>query len=238
MELSLYTAAVAAASVQVKATTTPALPENFHLSHLLKTDIQLETEIKPSIAVNTFAVMGINTLLLQANVLSRAKLNSILPAKITARLNLVEGHFKIEALPVSAPENIAAVQVESLAVSRNLEDLSAERITPIISAKLLQPISKIISSAAASLSKSSESLSQEVEAPIITPKAVPFEKKYCAKAIALGLKACLRVATENAASLQDTMLYKLAGKHSVALSLKPSKYYKGSPYSILQKHCA
>lgn len=31
----------------VKATTTPALPENFLLAHLMKTDIQLETEIKP-----------------------------------------------------------------------------------------------------------------------------------------------------------------------------------------------
>lgn len=31
----------------VKATTTPALPENFHFAHLLKTDIQLETEMRP-----------------------------------------------------------------------------------------------------------------------------------------------------------------------------------------------
>ncbi|KAL3047366.1 hypothetical protein OYC64_021559 [Pagothenia borchgrevinki] len=221
MELSLSTAVVVVASVQVKAITTPALPENFHIAHLLKTDIQLETEIKPSIALNTFAVMGINALLLQANVMSRAKLNSILPAKITARLDLNEGHFKIEALPVSAPENIATVQVEALAVSRNMEDRAAERITPIIPAKLLQPLSKLVSSASASLSKSSEILSQEVEAPIITPKAVQFEKKYCAKAVALGLKGCLRVATENAASLQAAILYKLVGKHSAALSLKP-----------------
>ncbi|KAJ4942878.1 hypothetical protein JOQ06_005390 [Pogonophryne albipinna] len=221
MELSLYTAVVVAASVQVKAITTPALPENFHLAHLLKTDIQLETEIKPSIALNTFAVMGINALLLQANVMSRAKLNSILPAKINARLDLTQGHFKIEALPVVVPEDIATLQVEAFAVSRNMEDLAAERITPIIPVKPLQPLSKLVSSASASLSKSSEILSQEVEAPIITPKAVQFEKKYCAKAVALGLKGCLRVATENAASLQAAILYKLVGKHSVALSLKP-----------------
>ncbi|XP_034085808.1 vitellogenin-1-like [Gymnodraco acuticeps] len=221
MELSLYTAVVAAASVQVKAITTPALPENFHLAHLLKTDIQLETEVKPSIALNTFAVMGINALLLQANVMSRAKLNSILPAKITARLNLTEGQFMIKALPVSVPENIATLQVEALAVLRNMEDHAAERIIPIIPAKLLPPVSKRVSSASASLSKSSEILSQEVEPPFITPKAVQFEKKYCAKAVALGVKGCLRVATENAASLQAAILYKLVGKHSAALSLKP-----------------
>ena len=63
-----------------------------------------------SIALNTFAVMGINALLLQANVMSRAKLDSMLPAKITAGLNIKEGHFKMEALPVSVPEYIANLQ--------------------------------------------------------------------------------------------------------------------------------
>lgn len=63
-----------------------------------------------SIVVNTFAVIGVNTAILQAAVLSRAKLNSILPTKIAARLDINEGHFKIEALPVSVPEHIAAVQ--------------------------------------------------------------------------------------------------------------------------------
>lgn len=63
-----------------------------------------------SIAVNTYAVMGVNTALLQAALLSKAKLNSILPAKISARLDINEGNFKIEAFPVSMPEEIVAVQ--------------------------------------------------------------------------------------------------------------------------------
>uniref|UniRef100_A0A8C4IXH1 Phosvitin n=1 Tax=Dicentrarchus labrax TaxID=13489 RepID=A0A8C4IXH1_DICLA len=227
MELSLYTAAVAAAAVQGKATTTPALPENFHFAHLLKTDIQFETEIRPSIAVNTFAAMGVNTAILQAALLSRAKLNSIVPAKITARLNINEGHFKIEALPVSVPEHVAAV-VETVAVARNIEDLAAARITPIIPAKILQTISreiltsKISPSVADSWSQSSEIIHEDVAIkPIIKSKAAQFEKKYCAKAIAIGLKGCFKIATENAVFISDIALYKLAGRHSVALSLKP-----------------
>lgn len=31
----------------VRASTVPALPEDFHMAHLLKTDIQLETEVTP-----------------------------------------------------------------------------------------------------------------------------------------------------------------------------------------------
>ncbi|KAM7387895.1 hypothetical protein PAMP_024106 [Pampus punctatissimus] len=231
MEFSLYTAAVAAAAVQVKATTTPPLPENFHLAHVLKTDMQLETEIKPSIAVNTFAVMGVNTDILQAVLLSRAKLNSIVPAKIAASLDINEGHFKIETLPVSIPENIATVHVETLAVVRNLEDLTAARITPIIPVKVLEPISreiltsKIAHSAADSWSKSSEILHRDVVADrsILKPKAAQFKKKFCIKAYAIGLKSCLKIATENAAFIKNIALYKLAGKHTVALSWKPIK---------------
>lgn len=63
-----------------------------------------------SIALNTFAVMGVNTAMVQAAMLSRAKFNSIVPANIAARIDINEGIFKIEALPVSVPEDIAAVQ--------------------------------------------------------------------------------------------------------------------------------
>lgn len=62
-----------------------------------------------SIAVNTFAVMGVNTAILQAAMISRARLNSIVPAKIVASLDIKEGHFKLEVLPVSVPEEVAAV---------------------------------------------------------------------------------------------------------------------------------
>lgn len=52
----------------------------------------------------------------------------------------------------------------------------------------------------------------------------PKVKKLCAKVDAFGLKGCLRIATENAAFIRDIALYKLAGRHSVALSFKPSKF--------------
>lgn len=56
------------------------------------------------------------------------------------------------------------------------------------------------------------------------------EKKYCVKTWAVGLKTCFKLATENAAYIRDVALYKLAGKHSVAMSVKPSKslYHKAS----------
>uniref|UniRef100_A0A665WGU8 Vitellogenin 5 n=1 Tax=Echeneis naucrates TaxID=173247 RepID=A0A665WGU8_ECHNA len=231
MELSLYTTAVAAANVQIQAATTPTLPDNFHLAHLLKTDVQLETEIKPSVAVNTFAVMGVNTAILQAAMLSRAKLNSVLPAKLRARFDMKEQNFKFEALPVSHPENIAAVHVDTFAVARNIEDLPMEKITPIVPAQVIQATSreflksKFSSSFEASMSRSSEILHEDVAAtkPMIRRKAAKSEKKYCVEAHTIGMKSCVKVATENSAFLRDIALYKMAGKHSITVSLKSSK---------------
>lgn len=46
-----------------------------------------------------------------------------------------------------------------------------------------------------------------------------LDKKYCAQVI--GLKGCVKVAVENAAFIRDIALYKLAGKHLIAVSVKP-----------------
>lgn len=54
--------------------------------------------------------MGINTAMFQTGIVSKLKFNTIVPAKIFARLNINEGNFKIGALPVTLPENITAVQ--------------------------------------------------------------------------------------------------------------------------------
>uniref|UniRef100_A0AAZ1X3A5 Phosvitin n=1 Tax=Oreochromis aureus TaxID=47969 RepID=A0AAZ1X3A5_OREAU len=202
MELGLYTAAVAA--VPVKVTTTPALPEDFYLRYLLKADIHISTKVTPSVAVNTFAVFGINTAILQAVMVSRAKLYSITPAKTEVTFNINEGYLNFTALPVSVPENITAVEVETFAVVRN--PASGERITPVIPANPRQIlITKFIS--------------QRQKAGMhIKSKMVKSKKKYCAQTVNAGLKACLKIAT---AYTGDAAVYKLAGKHSAAFSVTP-----------------
>lgn len=67
------------------------------------------------------------------------------------------------------------------------------------------------------------------------PQAAQFAKKICAEAAAIGLRGCLNVATENAASIRDIVLYKLAGTHSAVLSVKPSEYVEHNILCIVQK---
>lgn len=63
-----------------------------------------------SIAAETYAVMGVNTALIQAAVMARAKAVTVLPAKLQAIADIPKLNFKIEALPVPVPEHIAKVR--------------------------------------------------------------------------------------------------------------------------------
>ncbi|TWW57989.1 Vitellogenin [Takifugu flavidus] len=224
LEFSLLTAAVTATGVRVKATMTPALPENFKLIELLQTDMQIESEIKPSIAVNTLATMGINTAMFQSGIVSRAKLTTTVPTNIVARLNLHKGYFKIEALPVSLPENIAAMHIETLAVTRNIEDLSAARLTPIIPEQVqnLASMEDLTSRNEKSQSHSSEVYYQDHPRPF-TKSKVARVKNYSAEI--LGLKGSVTMVTHNAAFIMDVPLYRLAGTHYAAVSITPGETY-------------
>lgn len=63
-----------------------------------------------SIALQTFAVMGVNTDLIQAAVMMRGKMHTIAPGKVAVRVDILKGIYKVEALPVEVPEHIADVR--------------------------------------------------------------------------------------------------------------------------------
>lgn len=63
-----------------------------------------------SIALRTFASIGINTEMFQSEIVSRIKFSAVAPINISAELNIANGKFKIEALPVTLPKTVTAVQ--------------------------------------------------------------------------------------------------------------------------------
>ncbi|KAJ8408505.1 hypothetical protein AAFF_G00259190 [Aldrovandia affinis] len=232
MELSLYTAAVAVATANIKATLTPAPAETFHVAQLLNTDIELRAEIAPSVAMHTFAVMGVNTAFIQAAVMAKAKVHTVIPLKFAARIAIAEGTYKFEALPVQAPEHIAALRFETFAVARNVEDVAAPRITPMVPAALAAQLSKekfrsnSAVSLPGSLSRSSEIIYNNMPA-IAMPKlrsiSAKVEQNFCAMFTTFGLKACLEITSLNAGFIRDCPLYKLVGEHRVIVAVKPAE---------------
>ncbi|KAL3047365.1 hypothetical protein OYC64_021558 [Pagothenia borchgrevinki] len=233
MELAFYTAAVAAASVEFEATVSPPLPANFHASQLLKSDINIRAAITPSVSMHTYAVMGVNTAFIQATLLSRARVHTIVPAKVELRIDMNKGNFKLELLPVKGVDKIASAKVETYAVTRNVEDLPAAKMTPMIPDALAtqmsretfsSKISKMASSLADSMSASSEiipvDLTSKMASQLNLPK--PFEKKLCAEIKTFGIKACTEIESRNALFIRYSPLYAMIGKHAVTVEVSPA----------------
>ncbi|XP_074525154.1 vitellogenin-2-like [Halichoeres trimaculatus] len=229
MELSFYTAAVAAAAVEFQAEVTPPLPENFHAAQLLKSDINMRAAIAPSVSMHTYAVMGVNTAFIQAALLSRARVHTIVPAKIEARVDMIKGNFKLQFLPVQGIDKIATALVETFAVARNVEDLAAAKFTPMIPVEAQTQLSRErftsrTSRMSSSLSTSSEILHVDLPRKIIDKLKLPraFEKKMCAAFETFGIKACTEIESRNAAFIKDCPLYAIIGKHAVFVEVAPA----------------
>ncbi|XP_058256178.1 vitellogenin-like [Hemibagrus wyckioides] len=196
MELGYYTAAVATAALNVQGTITPSLPEDpetLSLDQLMKTDFQLQAEARPSVALQTFAVIGVNTALIQAAVMARGKIQTVIPSKVDIRADLPKGNVKLEVLPAAVPDQIAAVSFETVAVSRNTEDLPNERVM-----SLAPPAS---SDAAQWLIPAS------------------FQKTLCGVCPYIQIKGCVEIASQNAGFMASNPLYYIIGQHSAKISV-------------------
>lgn len=63
-----------------------------------------------SVSTHVYAVMGVNTAFLQAVLMSRAKVHTLLPAKLEARLDMIKGNFKLQLLPLKGVSKIASAR--------------------------------------------------------------------------------------------------------------------------------
>ncbi|XP_037553993.1 vitellogenin 2 isoform X3 [Nematolebias whitei] len=230
MEYSLCTAAVAAASIEVKATVSPPLPEDFNPAQLLKSDMSLKSAITPSVSMHTYAVMGVNTAFLQATMVTKVKVHTIVPEKMEARLDMNNGYFNLQLLPVERVNPIASALVETVAVARNVEDLAAAKITPILPVETLTRMNVTSTSSWMSSSlddmmpESSESLPVNMKWSKMSKLKVPraFWRKLCVATQTFGIKACAEIESSNATFLKNTPLYAIMGKHAVNITVSPA----------------
>lgn len=90
-------------SCPVQAIITPPLTETISVAHLMKMDVKLTAEISPSIALQTFAVMGLNTGFIQAASMARGHISTFFPLKVEVKFDIPNANFKIQAFPIVLP---------------------------------------------------------------------------------------------------------------------------------------
>ncbi|RXN00829.1 Vitellogenin [Acipenser ruthenus] len=233
MEISLYSAAVANVAVNVRTQLSPAPTDSFRISQLLNSHIQMQADLSPSVAIHTVAVMGINTHLIQAGVELRAKARMAIPGKFTARIDMKEQNFKLEALPCQQEEDLLSLRVQAFAVSRNLQDLS-ERKTPLLPDSAQVNIMKQRFTSQEQTPFQHEQGMSRLSSDQIQSAEVPYSEdqaqqeasaephNYCAKATDFGIQFCFQGKSQNAAFIRNSPLYKIIGEHTAKVSLKPA----------------
>lgn len=75
---------------------------------LTKNTFKICISVPCSVSMHTYAVMGVNTAFLQAALVSRARVHTIVPAKMEARIDMIKGNFKLQFLPVQGIDKIAS----------------------------------------------------------------------------------------------------------------------------------
>uniref|UniRef100_A0A4W3HRK6 Vitellogenin domain-containing protein n=1 Tax=Callorhinchus milii TaxID=7868 RepID=A0A4W3HRK6_CALMI len=216
MELSLISSAVAVAKINVQAQTTPSSLSR--ISELMSANIQLD--ITPSVVILTRAVMGINTPFIQAGVELQTRVRINQPVNVAAKINIKERNLKIESKPSVEEHKIISLSSQVFAVSRNIEELSAAKMMPIL------PITSEASITRQEF-KSQHTSTQEARRSIVS--AFPFFKTYpstyhtCVRTTKFGLEVCLDARMKSSAFIRNCLLYRLIGQHAVNVTIKPGK---------------
>nr|XP_021325376.1 vitellogenin [Danio rerio]XP_021330153.1 vitellogenin [Danio rerio] len=241
MELSLYAAAVVAGNLNVQAIITPPLTELTSVAHLMKTDVKVTAEISPSIALQAFAVAGINTGFIQAASIARGKIHTLMPLKVVGKFDITHANFKLQTFPIAFPVHAVTAQYvtvhsclhhfttvylinnilcflfnssfETLSAAGNIEDVNAQIIKPTLPKMVVvQSSQNTLTSIISPGALSSEPVMPPVKDPELR-SIVPVHKTLCSVIPHIGIKTCMEVLSCNAAFIKNTTLYNMIGQH-------------------------
>ncbi|XP_051869121.1 vitellogenin-like [Pristis pectinata] len=223
-ELSLISAAVAKAALSVEANI-PATTST--LSQLLGTNIELKAQINPSVAVYSKAMMGINAPFIQSGLELTAKFQSALPIDVSVKINAKEGNLRINSVPVQQENQIMTLKSEVFAVSRSIENLVTEKVTPILpEIKEANIVNQKFKSSQESQSDTdvypgigSDGLECSDKAQRPAPK--PWVYHSCISMSNFGFEVCLDAKAANILYIRHSPLYRLMGTHVARVLVRP-----------------
>ncbi|KAJ1171461.1 hypothetical protein NDU88_003322 [Pleurodeles waltl] len=232
IEKSMYYVSVTSAAINARVQILPSPSSDFSLSQLFDSKIKLHSKMSLSFAKDLIMFIGLNTHLIQAGMELQAKVHAMFPVNIAAAVNIKEKNFKIDIVPCHQESEIMSVRVKAYSVTRNVEDLAAAKIIPVVPSESIPNLWKEGFNSGEKLtgdhsentgSFPSEFLSKEksysAEEPLHYP--APAADSRCAKARQFGFEVCLEKTSANAGFIKNSLLYFLIGGHTTEVSFKP-----------------
>ncbi|XP_016117854.1 vitellogenin-like, partial [Sinocyclocheilus grahami] len=201
----------------------------------MKTDVKLTTEVSPSITLQTFAVMGMNTGFIQAASIAKGKIHTFLPLKVEAKFDITKANFKIKGFPIVLPVHALTARFETLAATGNIKAVNAERITPIVpETAVLKHSQEAYTSMISPGDLSSETI-KTVMSPDEEPElrtSVPVHKTLCSVVPHIGVNVCMEVMSCDATFIKNTTIYNMIGQHGVHINIVRGKCLKNKNSSF------
>ncbi|NXQ71646.1 VIT2 protein, partial [Quiscalus mexicanus] len=232
LEYSSYSTALARAAASVDGKISPPLTGDFRPSQLLESTVQIRSDINPSLYIQKFATMGVNTEYFQQAVEIQGKVLTRVPIKFDAKIDMKLKNIKIETNPCHEETELVVGRHKAFAVSRNLGELGVEKRTAILpgdaSSNIVEEPFKPSDRASSedftkpeadSASRKRAYGSQEDLGPVTGRKA--HKRDVCVKLHHLGCQLCFARRSRDASFLKNTYLHRLIGEHEAKIVLIP-----------------
>ncbi|KAK1806020.1 hypothetical protein P4O66_013062 [Electrophorus voltai] len=208
-EISKYYFSLTAINVNAKADFNP--PPKEHLHELINADISLDTAGFSGSAKDFFAFHGISTDLFQCGAQLNSKTIVSLPWKIGMKRNTNDNNYEINLVPTKKNTELLTVNFNIYAVSRNIEDLSLAKMTP------MTPENKDYEETVSMERKDTDgSIDEEKGTEVYHPKL-----KYCAEASIYGTAICTEIEVQRVHYLKEYPLYYFLGYTRFTCQLQP-----------------
>ncbi|XP_041339193.1 vitellogenin-1-like [Pyrgilauda ruficollis] len=230
-ETSFYYTSITKVAGNVQAQITPSPKSDFRLTELLNANIKLRSKTSLSMAREMTFVMGINTHIVQAGLEARTKMNAHVPVNVVAAIQMKERSIKIEIPPCKDETNVITIRSKTFAVTRNIGDLAASKVTPVLLPEAVPDIMKT-SFNSDSASGETDNIRGRQSAEDVSSgnpfssgrsssQKEPFVQSVCFNASTFGVQVCIEKKSVHAAFIKNLPLYYLVGEHALRLSFKP-----------------
>ncbi|NWS04715.1 VIT2 protein, partial [Motacilla alba] len=232
LEYSSYSTALARAAVSVDGKITPPLTGDFRPSQLLESTVQIRSDINPSLYIQKFATMGVNTEYFQQAVEIQGKVLTRVPMKFDAKIDMKLKNIKIETNPCNEETELVVGRHKAFAVSRNLGELGVEKRTAILpgdaSSNIVEEPFKPSDRASgedftkpeADSTSGKRAYSSQEDLRHVTGRKA-HKRDICIKLHHLGCQLCFSRRSRDASFLKNTFLHRLIGEHEAKIVLIP-----------------
>ncbi|KAM9280497.1 LOW QUALITY PROTEIN: vitellogenin-1-like [Cariama cristata] len=241
-ETSFYYSSVTKVAGNVQAQITPSPKSDFRLTELLNANIRLRSKMSLSMAKEVTFVMGINTHMIQAGLEAHTKMNAHVPVNVVATVHMKEKNIKIEIPPCKDETNIITVRSKTFAVTRNIGDLAASKMTPVLLPELVPDIMKMRFDSDSASGKTDNIRDRQSAEDVSSGNSFsfghsssqkePFVQSVCSNASTFGVQVCIERKSVHAAFIKNVPLYYLVGEHTLRMSFKP--VYTEAPIEKMQ----